>query len=377
MQIRKYLLLIFLSVFLFSLTQPGLGEDKKKKKKKDKQISTVVLPVIFYMPETRWGLGGGGQFTYRSKNAPKESRPSSLLFQVYYTQNKQYGIDLTPEIYLKKEAYLIRGFFKISKFPDKFWGIGNDTPDLEEGLEDADYLNYTPQMFNFDLSVQRRILKEERLYAGLQYKYEYLEIKDWAPLGLLASGEITGSRGGKLSSLGFLLNWDTRDNIFFPLTGNYFMISADFYSSTVGSEFDFTTFKIDLRKYFKISTSDVFAVQALLWNVSGEPTFRHMAEIGGDSIMRGYYQGRYRDHSMFALQAEYRMNIWKFIGMVGFVGVSNVADRIGNLGFKNLKYSVGLGLRFCVVPKEGTNLRVDYGLGKGTSGTYITANEAF
>jgi hypothetical protein len=124
-------------------------------------------------------------------------------------------------------------------------------------------------------------------------------------------------------------------------------------------------------------STHVLAVQALLWNVSGEPTFRHMAEVGGDKIMRGYYQGRYRDHSLFALQAEYRVKIWKFIGMVAFAGVSNVADKIDNLGFENLKYTLGLGLRITVVPKEGTNIRVDYGFGKNTSGMYIMPNEAF
>ena len=315
--------------------------------------------------------------TYRPKTAPSDQRPSSLLFQAYYTQNKQYGIELWPEAYLKNEAYIVKGYFKVSKFPDKFWGIGNETPDLEEGLEDEDYLNYTPKMFNFDLSVQRRILKEERLYAGIQLKYENFDIVEMAPLGFLVSGEVTGSTGGQLISLGALISWDTRDNIFFPLTGNFFQLNVNFYTPTFGSDFEFTTFRIDLRKYFTLFSSHVLAVQALLWNVSGEPTFRHLPEIGGDMIMRGFYKGRYRDHSLYALQAEYRVKIWKLIGMVAFSGVSNVADKIGNLGFDNVKYSVGLGLRICVVPKERTNIRLDYGFGKGTSGMYITAREAF
>jgi len=377
---RKSLLLFFLSVFLISLAQPGLctvKKEKEKKEKKDKQVSTVVLPVIFYMPETRWGLGGGGLLSYRSKAAPPEQRPSTLLFQAYYTQNKQYGIEVWPEAYLKNEAYLVNGYLKVSKFPDKFWGIGNDTPDLEEGLEDEDYLNYTPKIFNFDLSVQKRILKEERLYAGVQFKYENFDIVETAPMGLLVSGETTGSAGGKLASLGFLITWDTRDNIFYPLSGNLFQLNVDFYTPTFGSDFKFTTIKMDLRKYFTTFPSHVLAIQALLWNVSGEPTFRHLAEIGGEMIMRGYYQGRYRDYSMYALQTEYRVKIWKFIGMVAFAGVSNIADKIGNLSIDNIKYSLGLGLRFCVVPKEKTNIRLDYGFGKGTSGMYITAKEAF
>ncbi|MDH5707286.1 MAG: hypothetical protein OEZ45_14860, partial [Candidatus Aminicenantes bacterium] len=176
---RTPLLLLCLSVFLISLAPPMLcavKKEKEKKEKKDKKVSTVVLPVIFYMPETRWGVGGGGLLTYRPKTAPPDQRPSSLLFQAYYTQNKQYGIEISPEAYLKNETYIVQGYLKVSKFPDKFWGIGNNTPDLEEGLEDEDYLNYTPKIFNFELSVQRQILKEQRLYAGVQLKYENFDI---------------------------------------------------------------------------------------------------------------------------------------------------------------------------------------------------------
>jgi outer membrane protein assembly factor BamA len=368
---RIHLLLLLLSVLLTASARFGLAVEKKQKeKKKDKRISAVVLPVIFYMPETRFGVGGGGLLTYRPKNSPEDARPSSLFFQAYYTQNKQYGIELTPEFYLKNEDYIVSGYFKISKFPNKFWGIGSQTPDEAEE-------KYTPRMFNFDLTVQRRILKKERLYAGIQYKFENLKILEFEPDGLLSTGRITGSGGGKLSAMGLILNWDTRDNIFFPRSGNFFQMTTNFYLPAFGSDFTFTSLKLDLRKYFPFFKSDVLAVQVLLQSVSGSPTFRHMAEIGGDKIMRGYYGGRYRDKSMIVLQTEYRMKIWKIFGMVVFAGLADVADKLGNLSLGNLKHSVGLGLRITVVPKEGTNIRLDYGFGKGTSGFYIMASEAF
>lgn len=392
---HRPVLILMISAILTGVAAQGLGqEEQKKEEKKDKKIGTVVLPIVFRMPETRWGFGGGGLITYRSEKSPEDARPSSLYFQAYYTQNKQWGIELKPEVYLKNEAYLINAYFKMSKFPNKFWGIGNDTPDLDSGfkefwgmdsgspdqdaeLKDEDYLNYTPKMFNFDLSVQRRILKKEKLYAGVQFKYEKLDILDVAPLGLLASGEIRGSTGGNLASLGLILNWDRRDNIFFPHSGNYFQLTVNFNSPAFGSDFEFTTVKFDLRKYFPVLKSHVFAVQGILQSVSGEPTFRHLSEIGGDLIMRGYYSGRYRDMSMLVLQTELRMKIWKLFGAVVFASLADVEENIGKLRLGNLKYTLGVGLRILVVPKEGTNIRLDYGFGKKTSGFYILANEAF
>jgi len=207
--------LIWLLMVFISTARMGLGtEVNQDKKKKDKRTGVVVLPVVFYQPETRIGAGVGGLITYRAKDSSESARPSSLYFQAYYTQNKQYGIELKPEIYLKNEIYLINAYLKTSKFPSKFWGIGNQTPD--EAEED-----YTPRIFNFDFSVQRRILSRERFYLGVQYKFENYKIFELESDGELAKGTITGCEGGRLSSLGFILNWDRRDNIFFPHTGNY------------------------------------------------------------------------------------------------------------------------------------------------------------
>jgi len=368
---RTPILILFSCLILITSTSLGLGAGKKEKeKKKDKKISTVVLPIIFRMPETRWGLGGGGLLTYRAKGNPENARPSSLYFSTYYTQNKQYCIELKPEIYLKNEAYIINSYLKISKFPNKFWGYGNQT--LDEAGED-----YTPKMFNFDLSLQRRILSGERLYFGIQYKFEKLSIVEVEEDKQLASGLITGSEGGKLSSLGFILNWDKRDNIFFPHKGNYFQLTSNLNSPIFGSDFKFTTVKIDLRNYFPVFKSHVFAVQAILQSVTGSPTFRHMSKIGGDMVMRGLYSGRYRDMSMMVLQTELRVKISKLFGVGVFANVADVANKLDKLSLGNFKYSVGIGLRILVVPKEGTNIRLDYGFGKGTSGYYITAGEAF
>jgi hypothetical protein len=39
--------------------------------------------------------------------------------------------------------------------------------------------------------------------------------------------------------------------------------------------------------------------------------------------------------------------------------------------------SFGGGVRWLLLPKQGTTVRVDYGVGKGSSGLYIAFNEAF
>jgi outer membrane translocation and assembly module TamA len=94
--------------------------------------------------------------------------------------------------------------------------------------------------------------------------------------------------------------------------------------------------------------------------------------------MRGYYHGRFRDLQQFAVQGEYRRHVYKRIGVVAFAGVGNVSDKISGLNFTNLKYSIGGGLRYALNASERLNLRLDYGIGKGTnSGFYFQLAEAF
>ena len=118
--------------------------------------------------------------------------------------------------------------------------------------------------------------------------------------------------------------------------------------------------------------SHVLAVQGYMNVINGEPPFYMLSLLGGQYLMRGYYEGRYRDKNMLAVQMEYRLPRWKRIGATGFV-----APATSNFALKNLKPSAGLGLRYLLVPVEKINLRLDLGWGKDSSGFYLAMAEAF
>lgn len=371
---QKSLVLTVFSLLLLLSPLRAAGqaaqENPQSEPAKKPSIGFVILPVILYMPETKLGGGVGGLITYRpAKSAPTE-RPSSLYFYAIYTQLKQFSTQWEPEFYFQKEKYLLRSKILFEKYPDKFWGIGGDT--LNDAEED-----FTPRTFSVETSFQTRILAEQKLYAGIQYLFETYKMLETDPEKSLDQGQYLGSTGATSSGLGFILNWDTRDNIFTPKRGNYWQLITSFHRKFLGSDFNYTTLKLDLRKFFPITATHVLAFQALFQSATGAVPFKSYTKLGGDSIMRGYYSGRYRDRYLMAFQGEYRLPVWWRFGLVGFAGLGNVADKIGHLSSGEFKYSVGLGIRFLVVPKEGTNLRLDFAWGKGTSGFYFTARESF
>lgn len=367
---RKTLLVWLLFLVLTLTGLPILAEETSKEEPREKRFGTVILPVLFYMPETKFGGGLGGLITYRPLHSLATARPSSLYFYAIYTQLKQFSTQFKPELYFKNEEYILTGKIVIENFPDKFWGIGNAT---EEEAEE----NFTPRTFSVETSFQKKIWPKQKLYAGVYGQFEAYKIVKTEAGGSLERRGYPGSTGGTTSSLGFILNWDDRDNIFYPTQGCYCQLQAYFSGRFLGSDFDTTSVKLDLRKFVPLFSTHVLAFQGFFHSVQGTPPFKNYAKLGGDVIMRGYYSGRYRDRYLLALQAEYRVPVWKRFGMAAFAGIGDVASRLGNFKLDEFKYSFGLGLRFKIAPKEGTNLRLDFAWGKGTSGFYFTAGEAF
>jgi hypothetical protein len=94
--------------------------------------------------------------------------------------------------------------------------------------------------------------------------------------------------------------------------------------------------------------------------------------------MRGYFTGRFRDHSFTALQAEYRFLIWRWIYGAAFGSAGVIDESIANYSTSNLLKAGGLGLRFLLNKKNRMFVRFDYALNSTAGGAYyIRLSEAF
>jgi outer membrane protein assembly factor BamA len=310
--------------------------------------------------------GATGGYYYRPAGSDTSSRPSTLGASLIYTQKKQIEIGLGVDLYWKKDAHHFSGGIGYSKFPDTFYGIGNNT--AEEMAED-----YTPQTFELGLSFQKTV--RPGLYLGIHYQFSNTKMLEVEENGLLAKGDIPGSEGGVISSAGLGVNRDTRNNIFYPSSGGFYEFSVSLSRSAIGSDFDFTAYGLDLRKFIPLFSSHVLAFQGAMTVITGAPPFQSLSELGG--ILRGYAANRYRDKNLIAGQVEYRMPLWWRFGLVGFAGYGDVADKVSHFERNSFKYSAGWGIRYLLIRDEKLNLRFDFGYGQGSAEFYINITEAF
>jgi hypothetical protein len=156
------------------------------------------------------------------------------------------------------------------------------------------------------------------------------------------------------------------------------MVHALYFSPVFGSDFKFPHAHSDFRCYLKSGRKNTLALQATTELFGRNAPFRLQAMLGGGMMMRGLYQGRYRDQNQVSAQAEYRMHCWRRLGAAAFAAAGNVFSfqHPGRSG--KLKTAAGIGLRFQIDKRENTNLRFDYGwVNDGSHGFYISFGEAF
>ncbi|MBC8423656.1 BamA/TamA family outer membrane protein [bacterium] len=328
--------------------------------------SLIPFPFIFYTPETE--LAGGGTVLVYLRGDDKDERPSVISPIFIYTAKKQTLLYLNGEIYLDEERWRLDVSLGYTRFPDTFWGVGNDAPDDAE--ED-----FTPKRKLASLELRRRVASA--LYVGGRFEYARRTMLESEAGGLLDTAAIPGARDGSVVTTGLSVTHDDRDSTTFPREGGFQDLELSVSGGALGGDYDYRALSLNLSHYHALSETSVLASRFVAEARSDEPPFDLLGQLGGDTLLRGYYAGRYRDRNLLAAQLEWRGHLWRRLGGVLFAGAGEVSRDPGGFTLDGIHASGGFGLRFLLNKEEGLNLRMDWGFGAGSSGFYMSLGEAF
>jgi hypothetical protein len=331
-------------------------------------VKFAAYPVLGYSPETRIM---GGTFAQWLVRIPSSERPSGLGLGILLSQNRQFTLNLIPEFWWAGNRYHLAGELKWQHWPDRFYGIGNDT-----GEDDREY--YVSRISGIKLDLFRSFYSS--WYGGILLEVENNNITDYdtADYAILRSGSIPGSSRSTISGAGLGLAWDSRSDVLLPGSGAYCQFRMVLFSPAMGSTYPYSKWILDLRKYWSLGHGHLLYLQVygkFLWG--REIPFRNMALLGGDKFLRGYFRGRYRDHNLFLAQAEYHSPpLWRF-SLVLFAGAGDVFHSYSTLDRISIKPAGGIGLRYRIFRDRRMNIRLDAAAGKGDRGIYLGIMEAF
>lgn len=332
----------------------------------------LVYPSLSFAPETSWEIGLSSLYIYYAKR-DTSNRLSEINGFTFVTLENQYGLWFDHAIYADQSKWFFLGRLRLQSFPLKYYGIGMDSPSEYLSLVDAN-----------QILIKERVLRKvgKNLFFGLEIDFQRFSQTNFKLAKDIPSFDMPrGSSGSSNLGFGAGLVYDDRHNVLNVRKGLFSELAYIKYSPAI-STFGFNAVISDTRIYRPVSKNTVFAAQLLGQFNSGDVPFNQLALMGGESLMRGYYTGRFRDNNQIATQAELRflplpLGFTKRIGAVMFGGVATVFPDFDNLNLKKIAWSAGGGLRFLLFPRKDIYTRIDYALTKEGSGFYFFIGEAF
>jgi hypothetical protein len=308
---------------------------------------------------------------------------SSISFTPYFNFKGRYGLPIRSNVWLNNNSWNIQGDTRFLVYPQYTWSLGGNQPESDNFL-----LNY--KYVRFYQSALKRITNY--FFAGIGYDLDYYIDLDLTPADVNAFRKFTNYKYGTAEdensfSSGPTINllYDTRTNSLNPAPGWYANVIYRYSSVPLGSDNNWQSLYIDVRKYISITHTgpkNILAFWSYYWTslTPGTP-YLNLPSIGMDPYQRsgrGIEQSRYRGQRLFYYETEFRRDITRngLFGFVLFANVNSVTQPISNK-FVYWHPAGGGGFRIKFNKKTDTNIAIDYGFSKNYSAFSLNLGEAF
>jgi outer membrane protein assembly factor BamA len=336
-----------------------------------------LIPVIGYSLHT--GLTGviATSTTFYSDNERKKN--SRILINGNYSVYNQYWFTVISNIFFEKLKLHLTGDTRYYKFPTITYGLGPKSTFSNPLHIDYSYLRFYQVAF-------REIAPN--LFVGMGYNLDLhwnIEV-DTVP-GSDLDQFVRYQKGNQSISSGISLNiqYDNRKNAVNPQKGIYANIQVRPKLTFLGSNKNWQSLLIDIRRYLKFPVSSNNILAFWSYNVitlSGTPPYLDLPSIGWDNYSttgRGYAPGRYTGRNLIYFESEYRFSITGngLLGGVIFGNAQSIPNSISD-NIRPIIPGAGFGLRIKINKYSGTNLAIDYGFGiRGSHGFFFNMGEVF
>lgn len=382
--IRIITFTILVSVF-FQKEASAQGKLKKalerREKKKEQWISEGkpwITPLIApaYTPEHGLLVAGGMLLTFKPDKSDSISQRSSMPATIYYSSKGSFGIKGYLKTFWFEDRVRINTVVAVNDRDNHFYGKGYDR--IDQVSKSDTTTKYRESFTGLDIDLLYRL--RPSLYAGIKFKPWFTRLSDVADPVNKDTYKSQFDNSYFLNGLGFHIAYDTRDIVVNAWEGIFVDFSALFFDKSLGSDYTFQVYEFDTRYYQRINRDgNVLAFRLYSKNAFGDVPITELADFAGGRMLRGYIKGHYRDNTSGFFEAEWRHTFRKSDGglsKAGFVawgGAGYISPQLTEI--KKILPNYGVGFRFEVQPRM--NARIDFGLGKGTSGLYFNFNEAF
>lgn len=329
-----------------------------------KKFDWSVIGGPYYSSDVHFGIGLVASAQYRTSMSDSLLRPSNAAVKAQVSTTLFYSFSLSGEHIFPGNHWIIDYKVKFQSLPTYFWGIGysNARDDIKSKYKELSVISHADFLYH----------PWDSWYVGPSIDFNYFTTRDRKDnLNLWDSMQLKNTVFG----VGVKLSFDTRDNVTGPNRGWLLSLAQRFYPRALGNNnHSFSSTEFELCNYQALWKGATLASR-LHGNFTYGKTPWSMMPTFGDVAMRGYYYGRYRDKCEADITFELRQKVWRRNGLALWIGAAQVAPDLKHFTFNKILPNIGIGYRWEF--KKNVNVRVDFGIGKGTTGFEFNINEAF
>ncbi|WP_255558063.1 BamA/TamA family outer membrane protein [Photobacterium sp. WH24] len=177
------------------------------------------------------------------------------------------------------------------------------------------------------------------------------------------------------SGVGFVAEYDTRDNFFFPTDGYQVTAEYMFFRDGIGSDYDYDTFALDGQVFFPLSKQLILAFAGDYQSMRSDdqslpPLVKPYVKLRGISAYR------YQDDYVSAVQTQLMWRIDPRWTLSGFIGTGSAASESHDL-YEHSETAYGTGFRYLIARRYGLHTGIDIAFSDEESAFYFNMGSGF
>ena len=280
-----------------------------------------------------------------------------------WTDSRSRALGAFHDNYFADDRFRLRLFGGHTNLNLDFFGIGENPENIS-----------TQYNINADIMAVEflaRIPKTESWFFGFRHRWIKATVdfsRDWPFPGLPPLKQTRRNSG-----LGMNLSFDSRDDNYYPESGQQFSLVWIDDNERWGSDFDFDKTTANYKYFLPVNERSTLALRASLRHVAGDAPFYLLSQLD----LRGFPAGRYLDNSSVSAHAEWRYKFFSRWGMVAFVESGRVAASLSRLERARAVTSYGLGLRWQAIASKSLHLGIDIAYSDDDNAIHLRVGESF
>ncbi len=327
-------------------------------KEKEKRVDFSLMPYLSYNRNLKLMFGLVPMMMYKIN--PKDSiSPKSLTGIAAITStNGSYALAFFNKFYFKEDKWRASLYAFTGDLSSQFY---------VDNLFNPRFYDYTTDVQSVGLKLQRKVFNG--LYVGLGYHYSKYKTVYEDTIQPEATTETNGIETS--------IQYDRRNSVYYPTTGKLSILKWVAFPTWFGNSVNANKIETEYNQYIPLrNNKDVLATRFSGTFGLGDIAFEQQISVGGKDI-RGYSQGKYRGDGLLTIQAEYRYNFFKRMGVVGFLGAATVyGSETKNFNGLILP-GAGIGFRYQAFEKIKFNIGIDAAFGRDDWSVNFRIGECF